>query len=624
MAFNPETNEELVIDGKVYVVQGHPLMSEIPYGQEGRQGTVYKLTSIQDGISKALKVFKPVFRQPSNVYLSEQLAAFSKIDGLQVCERDVLIPQRDVQLLGSHPELLYAVLMPWINGPTWMDIILEKKDIPQETALHTARSLAEVLSFMEQRGLAHGDLSGSNVMIPGLLHEIMPLVKSCIQLIDIEHMYAVHLDRPEYMTMGSPGYSSGRSDYQHLWNKYADRYSGSILLAEMLAWFHPEIREAAWGESYFDPGLMENDQDRVALINRVLTESYGGEVAGLFRKAWESDALYQCPAFGEWYIALSSVSLGYTDSSEEVRAEGTMTSTALPSVLRPTPMEELSEWDEAPLGRARMLESSGDLQGALAAYTALLAGPVADSSVRHEIEVSIQVIQSLLAEQHSKETAPEQEKPRPLAGKKWRLGMLIALAAAIVLGGSLTVRGMMGESEPSNEAADVAAQATVQPTATAQPTVDVSPSAAALAPVITEKPTAQPTVKPTPKPTAQPTVKPTPKPTAQPTVKPTPKPTAQPTVKPTPKPTAQPTVKPTPKPTAKPTAKPTSKPTTKPAATAKSAAKKQKIKALEDSILYAYNVEDDTEKVIRLAKQLKALDSNNKLARSMLKELTGE
>ncbi|MDQ0194712.1 hypothetical protein [Paenibacillus wynnii] len=599
MAFNPETNDELVIDGKVYAVQGHPFFIEIPYGQEGRQGTVYKLTSVQDGLSKALKVFKPAFRQPSNVYLSEQLAVFSKIEGLQVCERSVLIPQRDMELLGTHSELLYAVLMPWINGPTWMDIMLDKRDFTKDTALHTAKSLAEVLSFMEQRGLAHGDLSGSNVMIPGLLHEITPLVKSWIQLIDMEQMFAVQLDRPEYLATGSPGYSSRRSEYQHLWNKYADRYSGSILLAEMLVWFHPEIREAAWGESYFDPERMEEDHDRVVLINKVLVETYGNEVARLFRKAWNSDALYQCPAFGEWFIALSSVSFKNI-VIPEIPAGNVVDSEALLPLHHPVPAEVLPEWSEAGLSRARMLESEGDLNGALAAYTALLASPLVNSAVRYEIEAAAAVIQSLIAKQQLQVVTPESEEP-PVR-RKWRAGIIVALASAILLGGGLTVRGMMRDSDSKEPLMNAVAQ-TSEPT----PSETVNAVSAVDQVIAEETATPQPAL-PSSQPTATLVAKPTIQPTAKLSVKPSKKPTA-----PTTKPTAKPTVKPTKKPTA-----------TKSVATVKPISKDQKIKALEDSIFNAYNVEDDTEKVIRLSKQLKALDSHNSLALRMLRELTGE
>ena len=64
-------------------------------------------------------------------------------------------------------------------------------------------------------------------------------------------------------------------------------------------------------------------------------------------------------------------------------------------------------------------------------------------------------------------------------------------------------------------------------------------------PLMTAKPTVEPTIVPTEVPTAEPTVMPTEVPTAEPTVMPTEVPTAEPTVMPTEVPTAEPNVEPT-------------------------------------------------------------------------------
>jgi hypothetical protein len=57
MPFQPEVGQELVIDGVAYRVAPHPGSPSMPYGQEGRQGTVYQLVAAAD--RRALKVFKP-------------------------------------------------------------------------------------------------------------------------------------------------------------------------------------------------------------------------------------------------------------------------------------------------------------------------------------------------------------------------------------------------------------------------------------------------------------------------------------------------------------------------------------------------------------------------------------
>jgi len=45
MPFQPEVNLELTIDDATYRVAEHPAAPGIPYGQEGRAATVYKLAA---------------------------------------------------------------------------------------------------------------------------------------------------------------------------------------------------------------------------------------------------------------------------------------------------------------------------------------------------------------------------------------------------------------------------------------------------------------------------------------------------------------------------------------------------------------------------------------------------
>lgn len=695
MSFDPKSNEELVIDGTLYLVQGHPSFDEIPYGQEGRQGTVYKLSAVQDGHSKALKVFKPAFRSPSHVYLSDQFRTLHRMEGLHASNRTILTPQKDMELLSKYPDLLYAALMPWINGPTWMDILLEKQELTMAASLHTAISLAEVLSYMEQRGLAHGDLSAPNVMIPGLLHDITPTVKSWIQLIDIEQMYAAHFDRPDFVSLGSSGYSSRRSDYQQLWNKYADRFAGSVLLAEMLAWFHPDIRERAWGESYFDPERMHNDTERVELLLSVLLDTYGYEVEGLFRKAWDSEALHQCPTFGEWFITLSAQASKFhpsenllqlhseaprmaierldhdapsyhTDSNRtgESRLSGSKTDRAVPqaedgdqqrrmehetkpindrdrvherdsrdnpadrlerhSIDYPEKIEHLD--DRQRLALARDMERRGDLKTALQAYTEVLKNIPQPSSIRYEVEIAIASISEALAAQLQFKLESTAEPLPNLSRRKPnnRKNVFIAAAAVIVLvGASVTTYGLLHKrDEPKQQVAalenqhktpteDEQVQQVERNNESKQPTPVISSTQESetdkesgnagtgiTPPADTTTPPVDSTVKNDTKQQA----------TSNHTeVQPQEVRKLMP-VKPNPP--ASSTVK----------SSNASKPKD---TTTEQTSSQQQITSLEEAIQSAFHVEDDTEKVIKLSKQLLKLDSNNEVAKKMLADLTG-
>ncbi len=128
------------------------------------------------------------------VYQSETMEIYSESPGLQVCKRDVLTPERNGELITEHPDLLYAVLMPWVHGVTWFDVIAEQKQLKRTESLALAKALAAIGSGMEQRGLAHCDLSAPNVMLPFFSEVDMPGKKSVVELVDVEQMYSPKMD----------------------------------------------------------------------------------------------------------------------------------------------------------------------------------------------------------------------------------------------------------------------------------------------------------------------------------------------------------------------------------------------------------------------------------------------
>lgn len=100
------------------------------------------------------------------VYQSEHLGSYQEMPGLRVCNREVLTPERNGDLIAEYPDLLYAVIMPWVHGCTWFDVISDQRNIGRSESLMLAKALAAIGSSMEQRGLAHCDLSAPNVMLP--------------------------------------------------------------------------------------------------------------------------------------------------------------------------------------------------------------------------------------------------------------------------------------------------------------------------------------------------------------------------------------------------------------------------------------------------------------------------
>jgi len=403
MTFQPQINQELTIDHTPYHVAEHPAASGIPYGQEGRAATVYKLV-VQDGEPQALKVFKPRHRLPALVGQAAKIAPLAELPGLSVCRRIVLSARRHGELLRQHPDLTYAVLMPWIEGPTWMEVMGRGGDpswspMTPDQSLTLARTLVEILATMEERGLAHCDLSGSNLLFPALIQPPTSNFQSPIALVDVEQLYSSDLKRPEVLTVGSDGYAH-RSAPQDLWGSAADRFAGAVLLGEMLGRCDERVREAAWGESYFDlQEVQRGGSERYELLVDVMRERWGAGAARLFKRAWRSDLLVDCATFGEWLVTLP----------EEV-----------PVVEAAVPAEEAEGEQEKALENegaiqtlielARQFEEQGNLESALQTYRQVQTLVPAESGLAEELALIVRDVEARQAEAAIPEPEPPMEE----------------------------------------------------------------------------------------------------------------------------------------------------------------------------------------------------------------------
>ena len=382
MTFQPNVGDALLIDNVHYRIAEHPAARGIPYGQEGRAAVVYQVVS--DADKRALKVFKPRFRLPSLVAVSERLAPFARLQGLRACTRTVLTARKDAELLREQPDLTYAVLMPWIDGPTWTEVILDKAPLSAEQCLHVAQALGEILAAMEEEGVAHCDLSGPNVIVPALsgAYNGGRQAGDTVQLVDVEQLYGPGLERPEVLLAGSQGYAAYHAIQGDLWNSKADRFAGAMLLGEVLGWCDEGVREAAWGETYFDPAEIQHpDSANYRRLVDTLRARWGSGVANLFEYAWRSDALDACPTFGEWLIAMPAQAPGATASS----------------LARSLPGAAAISGDMATLlEKARLQEEQGDIAGALRSYQEARQAATAGSSLAGELGIIAAGLQARL------------------------------------------------------------------------------------------------------------------------------------------------------------------------------------------------------------------------------------
>ncbi|WP_106765956.1 serine/threonine protein kinase [Paenibacillus faecalis] len=465
MTFQPNPGDEIIINGTAYTVGQHPAAPGLAYAQAGRQGIVYQLLPVNGELheAKALKVFFPKFRIPAMVYQSEHMANYREIPGLQVCSRDVLTPERNGDLIADYPDLLYAVIMPWIHGITWFDVISDQRTLGRGEALMLAKALAAIGSSMEQRGLAHCDLSAPNVMLPFFSEVKLPEGSAAVELVDVEQIYSPKMDRPDVLLAGSPGYAAHRTVHSGLWSAYADRFAGAIIIAEMLGWSDQTVVGKSWGESYFDQHEMQTPCERYFLLKKSLGQRWGAGISDLFTRAWDSQDLSSCPTFGEWLVALSAV------SEEEVVEETAEDAVAAASSADEEDGKQSSEpgdasvLDHESLGiipgngevnddvvdrlfhQARDLENAGNLQGALEIFRSAYHFVKKDSPLEVELASAIQGL-----EQQLNLPDPGDQGWRALI--RSRKFMLSAAAAVVILAGSaFTVNSILADKAESKQ-----------------------------------------------------------------------------------------------------------------------------------------------------------------------------
>lgn len=461
MPFRPSPGETLTIDGVTYRFMAHPAAPSTVYSQEGPQGLVVQLQA-PDGQLWALKSFKVPFGGPALVQQAQQLAPLAAIAGLELAARRVLEPGQHDQLLQQHPELKYAVLMPWMAGPTWQTVVTQNQALTQEQSLYLAYHLALLLTTMEEQRLAHCDLSGANLLLPGLL---APPLAPPVALVDLEQFYGPQLAQPKPLAPLSPSYHHAAEGHG-LWHPYADRFAGALLLAELLGWCDASVRTFASQTSYFAPEELQQPSQRYDQLHHSLTQQWGPQVAQLFAQAWTSSKLSGCPSLAEWLEALTKATQGSMAASTVVSSAGQATHVA-PG--QPAP---------GPAGVATVLGGS--------------AQPPAP---------------------------PTQVQPSPAATRPpwlWLVGGALLFLLLIVGAGGALALFSRDAGDTNNSTSNPPASAStpdpgavmLDPTATRRPRVTPTPMVVAEldlpTPSATREPTPTPTLEPTPTPVAAP------------------------------------------------------------------------------------------------------------------------
>ncbi|HEU0296513.1 MAG TPA: hypothetical protein VFR47_27500 [Anaerolineales bacterium] len=300
MTFEPEPGTRIQLKNDD-VIEFLPLEASGPasvfvYAESGKEGTVYKV--LKDQEQYALKVFYPPYRDKRLLENTDKLHRFESLEGFRVARRTVITPEAYSDLLSKFPDLKYAVLMPWIEGTVWGNLMLETEpSLPQENYVQIAHALTRVVSHLEMQGLAHCDLSNNNFIIAKS--------PAGIQLIDIEDMYAPDMPRPiPDVSYGSVGYRTKWIAEKGLWGPECDRFSIAVLSSEIITWHNEEIRENKSGNtSFFDEAEIGEESDHYKLMIKHLS-SQSDDLPALFEQAWFATEFAQCPTIAEWREAV--------------------------------------------------------------------------------------------------------------------------------------------------------------------------------------------------------------------------------------------------------------------------------------------------------------------------------
>jgi len=287
---DPNPGESIILDGRAYTFIQVDDTPGIVYAEMGKKAKVYRI--MQGKKAYALKVFKQIYRNENITRNTELISAYRNIPGLMVAERSVLTPKKYPDIIQSHPEFSYSVLMPWVEGKVWGNYINGKTAMTRNECHKLAKSLVDTLYGLEERDIAHCDLSGGNF--------IFSPDYSQVELVDIEELFGIGLQTPDPLPAGTSGYSPMWVKKNGLWEAAGDRFAAGILLSEILGWQFDEVRaQSSNGDSFFADGEFGNETKRYELLKERLGQLHS-ELARLLETAWRATNTEECPRISEW------------------------------------------------------------------------------------------------------------------------------------------------------------------------------------------------------------------------------------------------------------------------------------------------------------------------------------
>jgi serine/threonine protein kinase len=354
--FDPRPEQEFYLrideQERRFRVIEHPKAPGFAHAMEGSEAKVYRVKGLEAGSHEyALKIMKFRHQDRDFEQTCNELNRLKTIPGLRVCERRCLSPSGEGESIGRYRDLRYAILMPWIHGLSWFDILVLGKEgqstLDKYRAFRLAYNLAAILSNLEAAGIAHCNLSAGNVIIDVDPNRLQ------IELIGVEDIYVRGFHQPRCKTLGKPGYQH-RTDTQGQWHAQGDRFAGAILLCEMLGWYDDKVRAISYGETYFKPDELQSDRSQRLEVLTEAVSRHDNDLVEMLRRVWESTTLDECPSLNEWNQILNWVKLKkYVEFGEPIGPAIGLPSSPIRDLLTNEPADarggepatELVEWE---------------------------------------------------------------------------------------------------------------------------------------------------------------------------------------------------------------------------------------------------------------------------------------
>lgn len=305
--FDPQPGQRIQIGDTTYEFESMLLLpgdEPVVCMIEGQEGFIYVLRDADTGTRGVLKALKAAYRGSHCARITDALAQYRGVAGFYLCNRVCLVRPAFDALITTYPALEYALVMPWLPWKTWAGLIRS----PQASAAYTRSAAldltwatARALCEIEQRGCAHTDIAGGNIMYS-------PDFKQ-VQLLDLEGFYLPDMQRPARVSRGSPGYQHRKLDRQGQWTPCGDRFAAAILLTEMLTWWYRPLREQMPENAatlFLPEELQSPTSPRLKMVRDILW-SLNPALVALFDQAWVSSRLDGCPDCMAWLSCLSAV-----------------------------------------------------------------------------------------------------------------------------------------------------------------------------------------------------------------------------------------------------------------------------------------------------------------------------